>query len=157
MRYRKLRIAFSAACLIACVLELSLRTRSFTLDDNLSGEVLGYRLHMQSRNGHQQLEAVKQPQTGPRTSSGPLFHLRSGSSDLGSEILPWYFNIQRTPLHALQIAVPHWGLAAIIATLAAIPWLGKLPWRFSWRFTLRTLLIVTTLVAVVLGLIVWLK
>ncbi len=37
---------------------------------------------------------------------------------------------------------------AIAAALAALPWL-------RWRFSLRTLLIATTLVAVVLGLIMW--
>jgi hypothetical protein len=40
----------------------------------------------------------------------------------------------------------------VSATPAALPWT-----RWSRRFTLRTLLIATTLVAVVLGLIVWLR
>ena len=44
----------------------------------------------------------------------------------------------------------HWLPALLFAAVAAIPWL-------RWRFSLRTLLIATTLVAVVLGLIVWLR
>jgi hypothetical protein len=48
------------------------------------------------------------------------------------------------------VAIPIWTLILPIAAIAAIPWL-----RF--RFTLRTLLIATTLVALVFGLIVWLR
>jgi hypothetical protein len=46
------------------------------------------------------------------------------------------------------VAVPHRLLAMIIATIGLASWLRR-------RFTLRTLLIATTVVAVVLGLIVW--
>ena len=47
------------------------------------------------------------------------------------------------------VQTPYWFLVALGVILAAASWV-------RWRFTLRTLLIVTTLVAVVLGLIVWL-
>jgi hypothetical protein len=50
------------------------------------------------------------------------------------------------------LIAPHWLPALLSATLAVIPWISR-----SWRFSLRTLLIATTLVAVVLGLVVWLK
>ena len=46
---------------------------------------------------------------------------------------------------------PHWFLVLLSAAFAAVPWIRQLKWHFS----LRTLLIATTLVAVVLGLIVW--
>jgi glucan phosphoethanolaminetransferase (alkaline phosphatase superfamily) len=52
----------------------------------------------------------------------------------------------------LHLYVAHWLCALSFAVLSAIPWI---PW--SKRFTLRTLLTATTLVAVVLGLIVWLR
>jgi hypothetical protein len=45
--------------------------------------------------------------------------------------------------------VPLWAAVLAIATIAAVPWI-----RWSKRFSLRTLLIATTLAAVVLGLIV---
>jgi hypothetical protein len=48
---------------------------------------------------------------------------------------------------------PHWFPIAVFSTLAIVPWLQSLRWRFS----LRALLIATTLVAVGLGLIVWLR
>jgi hypothetical protein len=44
--------------------------------------------------------------------------------------------------------VPYWLIVFVIAPIAAIPWLRA-------RFSLRTLVIATTLVAVVLGLAVW--
>jgi hypothetical protein len=50
------------------------------------------------------------------------------------------------------LQVPHWFLFLPAASLAALPWFSC----FGWRFRLRTLLIAITLVAVVLGLIVWL-
>jgi branched-subunit amino acid ABC-type transport system permease component len=47
--------------------------------------------------------------------------------------------------------LPHWFIAGFFAAFAATTWVRQLRWRFS----LRTLLIATTLVAVVLGAIVW--
>jgi hypothetical protein len=44
--------------------------------------------------------------------------------------------------------VPHWFLALLSGAFTAVPWI-------RWRFRLRTLLIATTLVAVVLGVIVY--
>ena len=48
-----------------------------------------------------------------------------------------------------SLSIPHWFAVALAATFAATPWL-------RWRFSLRTLLIAITLVALVLGLVVWL-
>ena len=49
----------------------------------------------------------------------------------------------------LQVHCPHWLIIAIFAIVAAAPWVPRLR-----RFSLRTLLIATTLVAVVLGVII---
>jgi hypothetical protein len=46
------------------------------------------------------------------------------------------------------VRVPYWFASSLSILLATLPW-------FYWRFSLRTLLIGTTLVAVVLGLIVY--
>jgi hypothetical protein len=45
---------------------------------------------------------------------------------------------------------PYWSIVVPTALLAGLPWLSR-------RFSLRTLLVATTLVAAVLGLIVWLR
>ena len=47
------------------------------------------------------------------------------------------------------IAAPQWFLMLLTVVLAASPWIQR-----SRRFSLRTLLIATTLVAVVLGMVV---
>jgi hypothetical protein len=50
--------------------------------------------------------------------------------------------------HSSGLMIPHWFAVLIFVGLASIT-------SWSWRFSLRTLLIVTTIVAIVLGLIVW--
>jgi multidrug transporter EmrE-like cation transporter len=52
------------------------------------------------------------------------------------------------------IAFPCWAPVAICVVLAIAPFLFR---NSHLRFSLRTLLIATTLIAVVLGLIVWLR
>jgi hypothetical protein len=46
-----------------------------------------------------------------------------------------------------ELIIPYWLPCLATATLAIIPWLR--------RFSLRTLLIAMTLIAVVLGLVIW--
>jgi hypothetical protein len=57
-------------------------------------------------------------------------------------------------IHGLRLPpllfAPYWFPVLISGVLAAVPWI-------RWRFSLRTLLIATTIIAVVLGLIVWLR
>src|SRR6476660_5861016 len=48
------------------------------------------------------------------------------------------------------VAIPFWCPVLLLASVAAAPWV-----RWSTRFTLRTLVIATTLVAIVLALAVW--
>ncbi len=50
----------------------------------------------------------------------------------------------------INVFVPNWFLIGTMLSLAAAPWV-----HWSTKFSLRTLLITTTLVAAVLGLIVW--
>jgi hypothetical protein len=50
-----------------------------------------------------------------------------------------------------MVAAPYWFPVATVAMIAVLPWMRELKWQFS----LRTLLIATTLIAVVMGLAVW--
>jgi hypothetical protein len=52
------------------------------------------------------------------------------------------------PTGTLLLDIPQVYLLVLSIAGAVIPWLG-------WQFSLRTLLIATTLIAVVLGLIAW--
>ena len=47
-----------------------------------------------------------------------------------------------------SVMMPYWFVVAVSSVFSVLPWIR--------RFSLRTMLIVTTLIAVVLGLIVWL-
>lgn len=59
---------------------------------------------------------------------------------------PFVWRRDRTSLH---VVVPHWLIVIVAVTGGGILWL-------PFRFSLRTLLIATTLIAVLLGLIMWL-
>jgi hypothetical protein len=71
-----------------------------------------------------------------------------------SPLRRWQFSHSTGPGEShTSITFPVWLSELLLALLAIAPWLRHRPTRFS----LRTLLIATTLVAVVLGLIVWLR
>jgi hypothetical protein len=94
--------------------------------------------------------------TIPEESVDPWIVYRQPASDWwAGEEGPWraqswggfYVNLRQTPI----VVAPYWFWLLIPATLAAMFWRNPLP-----RFSLRALLFTTTLVAVVLGLGVWL-
>jgi len=83
--------------------------------------------------------------------SWDVFSARIGSEyHTGFEDVPFFMWLDDGPYR--ELTSPHWFSAAVFGILGTLPWL---PW--SPQFSLRTLLIATTLVAVVLGLIVWLR
>jgi hypothetical protein len=134
--FRKLRIAWSVGWGLACVLLIVLWVRSHWWVDEVK--------ELNSRHWQQ------------LTSCQGWIHLRRGGSlfdpydrwnvysnrisDVGSVSLPRAFKWKIMP--APQVSLPHWFLALLCSALAAFPWM---------RFSLRTLLIATTLVAVVLA------
>jgi hypothetical protein len=149
MRFRKLRIAWSVGCLIACVLLIVLWMRSHWHEDTLTLRRT-HTLTMVSLCGDVQLS-----QSGFACMFAPEVDTCLDVSS--SEILPerirqgTSFDFVRGPYEAdLEIDFPHWCPVLVVAALTASPWV-----RWSERFSLRTLLIATTLVAVVLGLVVW--
>ena len=62
------------------------------------------------------------------------------------------FAFTNTSIESL-LQFPFWFAVVQTTLLMLLPWLSLLP--FSSRFSLRTMLIATTLLAVVLGLMVW--
>jgi hypothetical protein len=68
--------------------------------------------------------------------------------------LRWYSSHGVRAFRELILAVPHWFAVLLSSTLAVVPWIPSLR-ALNWRFSLRTLLIATTLTAVVVGLIGW--
>jgi len=139
MRFRKLRIAFSVLCVIACLLLIVLWVRSHKCVEAIGGTYHGKYFALESREGQcavclfDQLEdqewyidylPIEQFTTQPQGPSG----------------------IQYLPGGGI-ISLLHWLLILFWAFLIAISWLPV----WSKRFSLRTLLTATTLVAVALG------
>ena len=145
MKYRKLRIAFSVTCGIACVLLVVLWVRSYWAPGSFAG--MGY-------NGVSKWGVIAVFRAEPRTTftvQGGYSVVRFGVpvakfSPLNGRL--GFYTLWEKKLWVLQI--PYWFPAAMTFTLSVLPWI-----KWSWRFSLRTLLITTTFVAVVLGLIIY--
>ena len=134
---RYLRIAFSATCLIACVLLVALWVRSYQIFDNAGGPISSaYLISFLSTNGR--LEVAISAGSARELTSERNWGFRSYPQ-------PTTYTYVRSYGYVL---LPYW--LAILSTIG----LGVLPWYAS-HFSLRTLHIATTLIAVVLGLYVW--
>jgi hypothetical protein len=153
MKYRKLRIAWSVGCGILCLLLIALWVRSLGWRDMVrwqpNGEVI---LRCASLQGTMQLSAwfgdsaseraLQVQATSIENLRRPLLKRTSGSPISAPH--RWLLISNK----AVSVFVPCWLLVLVSGYAGTIPW-------YRWRFSLRTLLIATTLVAVMLGLIVW--
>jgi hypothetical protein len=139
-------------CGIACVLLIVLWVRSYKWNDYRYKCVYGMRaLLLDSAHGQVAISTTLLPATFGSNWS------ESGSDDMdGTPGAIQRFTENKlgfavmTDTNNFSVVLPHWFALALIATCAAAPWM-----QWSKRFSLRTLLIATTLVAMVLGLIVW--
>jgi FtsH-binding integral membrane protein len=147
MRYRKLRVAWSITCSIACVLLIMLLVRSYWWVDNML-------LPPSKRTMAISQEGVLVFSSQPvQYDTGYRWLLSFSVDDIPSRIKSaptsrWGFS---SGPFATFLIFPHWFPVLFFATLVAVPWIRQTPKRFS----LRTLLIATTLIAMVLGLVVW--
>ncbi len=149
---RYLRIAFSATCLIACVLLIALWIRSYAWVDSVSKRVSATTwITGWSLEG----EILWMLESNPNDSRPAGWNIDKMRIEEWNDVMdenPYY---QPHPFGSPVLrriafdSIPYWFSTLIVATLAALPWI-------RWRFSLRTLLIATTLFAVALGLIVYL-
>jgi hypothetical protein len=145
---RGLRIAWSAVCGILCVLLIVLWVRSYSKKD-----ICGLTFANQKRCNYCAMQGrIFLIVFDYETSAWAIgkrreWDIRSEatSSDDAKGEPHFYF---KSFDGYYSMILPHPLLVVLGTTLAAIPWL-------QWRFSLRTLLIATTLIAVVLGLVVW--
>ena len=142
MRFRKLRIAWSAACGITCLLLIVLWVRSYWW-----AEVLEYphgavgATFVVSAHG---VLIVSIDGNYPNVSVEPIVWrdpIADWEFSMGG--LPEHFQM-KTKSKMILFGLPHMVLVLIAGAFGALPWI-------RWRFSLRTLLIGVTLVAVVLG------
>jgi hypothetical protein len=133
---RYLRIAFSATCLIACILLIALWVRSEHHFD-----VIGSIMSAQGRLYHfPKVNLLPAADGGAAIETYDHFH--------GAVKTIVARNVQVTPAPGAGPTIPIWAPVLIVTLFAITPWLPQ-------RFSLRTLLIAMALVAVVLGLIAW--
>jgi hypothetical protein len=152
---RALRITWTVFCGLACVLLIVLWVRSYWKLDGISGhrgseyvylDILMGKFHY-SRST-QAAGVPSQPTIPWRAFHGPIFDTdltpRQSETAGSHHILGFGWNVWG---NGWEISVALWLPVLISGILAVAPWIRQV----KWRFTLRTLLIATTLVAVVLG------
>jgi hypothetical protein len=152
MKYRNLRIAWSVVWGVAAVLLVVLWVRSYWWAD-----LLGYRIgqtYVAAGSGRGiaffrwttfQPSVTVGNKVGWELSEGP-----TGTIDSSLKPLEWSLDTNPAAAFGFFISVPCWFCVACSAALSFVA-LNR------YRFSLRTLLIATTLVAIMLGLIVWLR
>jgi hypothetical protein len=151
MRFRYLRIAFSATCLIACVLLIALWVRSYGRAEMIESDLNNPTTNNSIRSSFGQLTFAHKSEIH---STPTIWFAVSVSTDVVADSPKFDFvSYKGTPRDRYSwpvfvVYVPHWFAVLLVAASATLPWI-------SWRFSLRTLLIATTLIAVVLGLAVW--
>jgi len=142
-----LRIAVTALSLTACVLLVALWVRSHYFYDDVRVPLPGMRMFdftsfPEHLDFHVWNDLDRNPQWEFRSLS--LDELAEERIELPTTGLGFYAWLES---NYWGIRLPHWFLVLLTSTLATLPWLRS-------RFSVRTLLIATTLVAVVLGVVV---
>jgi hypothetical protein len=147
MRFRKLRITWSVGCGLACVLLIALWVRSYRWYD-----IGGYystvgSLSLESQHGKVKVYTAIGHARGGGFVGGTVYDKDNRN---GPRLERWGFGHSLLRPFDIYMAMPHWLPVLLLAASAIVPWIR----RIKWRFSLLTLLIATTLVAAVLGLIV---
>jgi hypothetical protein len=152
MRYRKLRIAWSVVCGVACILLIVVCVRSYWKLDGVSGNRGIHYVYLDTLQGDFHYARIVPSSANAipwRAFHNPIVDTDLQSRDAsqkGSHRMPgirW-----KVFGNGWQVAIALWLPALISGVFAVAPWTRQL----KWHFTLRTLLIATTLIALVLGL-----
>jgi hypothetical protein len=159
MKYRKLRITWSAACGITCVVLIALWMRSLdTYDDwrRCDGNTL---LNIQSYRGELGIGRWPFAHSIPwrktvSTFDEPAPRLWSPMKDQAPLS---YVGIRWQTMPPMNLfAIRYWSPVLLSTALTVLPWLPSLR-LLRWQFSLRTLLIVMSIIAAGLGLIMCLR
>jgi hypothetical protein len=146
MRFRKLRITWTVFCVVACVLLCVLWVRSYWREDSLIQRRRSAMIFVVSLRGEIEVDQVAYIDDAPDTNS---WDVRTEATLPDKESARNSFAFNRGVYdNEITFTFPHWCPVLVVGLLAAAPWLPR-------RFTTRGLLVATTLIAVVLGLIVY--
>jgi hypothetical protein len=146
---RKLRIVFSAACGVVCLFLIALWVRTKYAIDMICGPLsqpAGFGV-MSRHGGIGLFLTEKNYAWGYYKYPADEVSRSEYEVQIGYKTALGFVQYVKNP-GVFRIRVPYWSLVSLLAVLAAIPWL-------RWRFSLRTLLIITTLAAALLGAIVY--
>ena len=157
-----LRIAVTALSLTACLLLVVLWVRSYWWCDILEKHTASQLLQVDSQRGRLSFWQFN-PVTLKMSPKDTKDLLGAVAIDRFYSFCPVANGPRRPYWHQVSMLgvgrfggeldrvmfVPHWLLVLILAACTAVPWV-----QWSKRFSLRTMLIATTLVAVVLGFVV---
>jgi hypothetical protein len=140
MKYRKLRIAWSVACGVLCLLLIALWVRSHWRYDKVwwrdSSKTC---CSLESNTGLLYVERLPILNTNAPSrgaSSGPAYYSRSIFGNFLFDTSP----------NGTYLLCPHWTLVVVALAATVAPWI-------HWRFSVRTLLIGMTVVAVAVAMI----
>ena len=149
---RYLRIAVTALSLTVCVLLIALWVRSYYRNDALFGPdfTSGISGFGSVQGGASFFKSSRQPLPREKWRIHSEVIGGNGADDewfLWPEYdIGYGFGALKRPAFRVFV-IPHWFLVLVFAVIAISPWLPS-------RFTIRTILIATTIIAVLLGLIV---
>jgi hypothetical protein len=142
-----LRIAVTTLSLTACVLLIALWVRSYWWADGIIRGTTSNKTFTFIASSYGAIEACSQIE--PNLTGLPAkFRNRWGHFSVKARPVNQQFDWTANG-REIRIEFPTWVPAILAVSLAAAPWI-------RWRFSLRTLLIATTLIAVVMGMVIYL-
>ncbi len=142
-----LRIAVTALSLTACVFSIAMWVRSYTYEDRFVGPSrTSGMIFLTSKRGEFENNWDSKIKSSDRLWHFSTWPVRQSDRNPLSMVLG-YFHFSSS---SVSIVVPYWAALLVTATLALLPWIRKIEWRFS----VRALLIAMSVVAFGLGIIV---
>jgi hypothetical protein len=149
MRFRKLRIAFSAVCGVVCLLLIALWVRSYWWYDIFNVQLAESRpLRIYSQSGLFYIGTAHDLGSDRHKPGDWSFHHSQIERDR-NELWTWFRFRCQLIWNDFFIFVPHWALVLTSGAFAAIAY-----FKSNCRFSLRSFLLATTLVALILGIII---
>jgi hypothetical protein len=143
MKYRKLRIAWSVACGILCLLLVTVSIRSHGRVDRIEALLFNRTCTAELTWGSVRVDVDSDPE-GFRPGGRYSGYVGINSNSRKRHV---YFFARGGNI---TVGFPFWPLVLVPAMGAVVAW-----WRPKISFSLRTLLIGMTVIAAVLGLVIW--